>query len=308
MPVIPGTFYRMTKHKKPQHQFYVPGFNPANSCWLDGDWVAVTAEEYETGHKAHQRLFKRCRKEKNKGHWRDPETKLTMMTEAQRRAYEHYSGQSRFDVRYENGHVGPVHINMAGNKPAKGQAKWMRGQGMKIIRFVTTTGKTVDSLEGLEFPEDLIHEGTTPIDPWEKVVSQNVQNLVDTFYGCLEQAVDEGAAPFVIGASIQMAVQFLIMKEESIIRTKWNAQVGRDEKYDDLDRDIREYAGMRPKAEEVLGEHFAIQYDKQKKTHNECARHNLGDHGQLFSFVLPTFNTDGTHEPWGPRDVPWGAV
>jgi len=30
MPGIPETFYRKTKHKKPMHQLYYPGFNPAN--------------------------------------------------------------------------------------------------------------------------------------------------------------------------------------------------------------------------------------------------------------------------------------
>ena len=27
--------------------------------------------------------------------------------------------------------------------------------------------------------------------------------------------------------------------------------------------------------------------------------------GALFSWVLPKFHDDGTHEPWGPRDYPW---
>jgi len=63
---------------------------------------------------------------------------------------------------------------------------------------------------------------------------------------------------------------------------------------------------MRAKAEEALDENFAEWYKASKKSHNDCARANLGDSGVLFAFVLPEFHADGTHEPLGPRDVPWG--
>jgi hypothetical protein len=303
MAKIPGTFYRVTTHKKPRYQLYIPGFNPANSCWLDGSWVTVKKDDYDERHKAHQKLFKKALKGRGKQHYRDAATTLTMLTEAQRMAYEHYSGQARFDVRYENGVVGPVGVEMSGNRLKKGQAKWMRESGMKIIRFTTTTGKTVDALEGFDVPEDLIHEDQTPIDPWKEVVAQNIQNQVDMFYGCFEEAV---GVP--VDFCHQMAVGILIQKEESIIRQEWNAQVGRGDGYDDIPRDIKHYKGMRAKAEEVMGEAFAAQYEQSRGTHNQCARSNLGDSGVLFCFVLPKFNMDGTHEPWGSRDVPWGAV
>jgi hypothetical protein len=302
MAKIPGTFYRKTAHKKPRHQLYIPGFNPANSCWLDGSWVTVKKDDYDARHKAHQRLFKRCRKEQGRQHYRDAATTLAMLTEAQRVAYEHYSGSARFDVRHENGGVGPVSVEMSGNRMKKGQAEWMRANRMKIIRFVTTTGKTVDALEGFDVPEDLIHEDETPIDPWKEIVAQNIQREVDMFNGCFET---EGVP---MGFCYQMAMTILVNKEESIIQQEWNAEVGRDDKYDDIPKEIEHYKGMRAKAEEVMGEAFAAQYEQSRGTHNQCARSNLGDSGVLFCFVLPKFNNDGTHEPWGPRDVPWGAI
>lgn len=299
MAKIPGTFYRTTQHKKPRYQFYVPGFNPGNSCWLDGSWVTVKKEEYDERSKAHQRLFKKARKALSKQHHRDPATALGSLTEAQRVAYEHYSGQARFEVRYPSGSVTPIHLEMSGNKPQKGQAEWMREQGMKIIRFTTTSGKTVDNLEGYDIPADLVHADLTPIDPWAEVVAQNIQGEIDMFYSCLESPA---------GFAVQMAMTILIQKEESIIRQEWNASVGRNDGYDNIPREIEGYKGMRAKAEEVMGDAFPAAYESSRATHNSCARANLGESGVLSSFVLPKFNVDGTHEPWGPRDVPWGNV
>jgi len=48
-------------------------------------------------------------------------------------------------------------------------------------------------------------------------------------------------------------------------------------------------------------------YENTKRGLNQCSRSNLDSSGGLlFCFVLPTFYPDGSHDPWGPKDVPWG--
>lgn len=55
--------------------------------------------------------------------------------------------------------------------------------------------------------------------------------------------------------------------------------------------------------EHGLWEHYAA----VKESHNSCARSNLDNsNGFLACYVLPQFKVDGTHEPWGDKDVPWG--
>ena len=311
MPSIPSTFYRKTKHKKPQHQLYIPGFNPANSCWLNGSWVTVPEAEWNERHKAHHKLFKAAIKAAGHQHYRDAGTPLDKLTEAQRMAYEHFSGEARFDVVYKNGNVGLVGVKMVGNRMKKGQAEWLRERGAKIIPSTedSFTGKVTDVLKGLDVPADLVSDDTEPRDPWEAVVEQNKQAEQTLYSAFLDGAL--GALPGVPdesrGFMAQMAFHGLIEKEESIIHTKWNIERGVKDPYDDLDRDVREYVEMRVKLSEAFPEQFDERYQQQKDTHNECARANLGDTGVLFSFVLPKFNDDGTHEPWGDRDVPWGT-
>lgn len=40
----PKEMTRITKTRKPKHQFYQPGFNIHNGCWLTGAWVDVTQQ------------------------------------------------------------------------------------------------------------------------------------------------------------------------------------------------------------------------------------------------------------------------
>jgi len=62
-------------------------------------------------------------------------------------------------------------------------------------------------------------------------------------------------------------------------------------------------------ARKTLGADFDTLYAQARDTENECARTNLdSSNGTLYCYVIPKgFNDDGTHEPLGPRDFPWGA-
>jgi hypothetical protein len=310
MPGIPTTFYRKTKHKKPRHQLYVPGFNPANSCWLDGSWVTFPKEVWKERHKAHHRTFKAATKGHGRQHWRDPETPLDALTEAQRMAYEHYSGEQSLYAVYGNGNVGPIAVEMAGNEPRPDQVKWLREQGLQILRFTKNghTGEVTDTLKGLDFPPDLVHPSKKPRDPWATIVDQNKRQQKEMHDACVEGAINgvEGMPAEAQGFMAQMAFTGLIQKEASIIRSEWSQHRDINDPYADLDRDVREYVEMRASLEESFGDQFATWYDRARASHNKCARANLDNsNGLLFSYVLPEFNADGTHEPWGPRDVPW---
>ena len=52
---------------------------------------------------------------------------------------------------------------------------------------------------------------------------------------------------------------------------------------------------------------FQQYYQESLESHNSCERNNLDNSkGTFYCYVLPKFNEDGTHEPWGEKDVPWG--
>lgn len=105
------------------------------------------------------------------------------------------------------------------------------------------------------------------------------------------------------GFSVMMAAHSLIKIEERIIKAEWESIKGQKDRFTNLNEERVEYAEMR-QALESLGKFAA--YEEAKKSHNECARSNLDDsNGLLFCYVLPIFNPDGSHEPWGERDVPW---
>ena len=313
MAVFPkGVPYRKTKHKKPRHQLYIPGFNPANSCWLDGDWVNVSEEEWNARKADHKRMFGRLSKLSGKQHHRDPETPLDKMTDAQRRAYDHYSGHLHAHVLHGDETV-PAGLEMAGNGPGATTLKWMRDNDLNVIPRTVNghTGEVTDVLEGLDFPDDVVSEDTEPVDPWVAIVEGNRRKemaMFDAYIKAASSPPDEQPGGMKAMA-IRMAMTSLTMKEESIIRAEWNAQRGENEPYDDINREINEYVDMRQKLVDVFGEAFEPLYDSSRASHNSCARTNLDNSdGVLFSYVLPKFNEDGTHEPWGKRDVPWGNV
>jgi hypothetical protein len=85
----------VTKHKKPRYQLYQPGFNAGNSCWLEGEWLTVSREEFERRKITHTKMYGSFRGLKQ--HHRDEPTPLDKLTVAQKQAYEFYSGDHLFD-------------------------------------------------------------------------------------------------------------------------------------------------------------------------------------------------------------------
>lgn len=312
MAQIPVKPYRQTKHKKPRYQLYIPGFNPGNGCWLEGDWITVPKDEYESRLAKHKKLFGKVAKQAAKQHYRGKGVPLDKLTEAQQIAYEHFSGDLDFSGLDKNGQSVMFRVRMAGNKPKPDQLGWMRENGYRVYRQTKNSysGEVSDQIEGIELPDEFIIEGD-PVDPWEGIIEQNKQRDMGMFNAMLESAdpdkAGEGLFQSYAGFSARMAIQGIVKKEESIIRSKWDKQRGKKNPYDDIDRDVREYVDMRQRAKEVFGEKFEPLYEAIRASHNSCARSNLGDHGLLYCFILPKFNEDGTHEPWGERDVPWGV-
>lgn len=64
----------------------------------------------------------------------------------------------------------------------------------------------------------------------------------------------------------------------------------------------QQYRELISKVKALLGEQFQTIYDTIKRINNEDARETI-DSG-FYDYVLPAFNDDGSHEPWGEKDVP----
>jgi len=314
MAKVPKEFARVTKTKKPQHQLYQPGFNPANGCWLDGEWVTYAKEEWEAKKEAHVAAYQGVYQEAR--HYRDPAVPIDQLTPWQRQAYEHYAGQVTVYALDRHGNYGPIYVDMAGAAPNAKCLAWLRESGYRILprRRNGYTGEITSQVAGYDFPADLLAPDVEPVpDPWEHIVKQNkarsrsyhMIGLGFTGEGSVTLGVMGNLASF--GAT--MAVHGLVELEESIIRSEWNAVCGVVDPYADLEGDVAVYVKLRARAREVLKDQFDVLYQHRRQSHNECARKNLDkSEGRLFSFVLPVFNEDGTHEPWGERDVPWARV
>jgi len=329
MAHFPKTPCRKTTHNPPKYQLYQWGFNPVNSCWLEGDWVTVTKAEYNKRKATVEKEYARVRKACKTQHHRDKGTALKNMTRMQRVAYEFHSGNQMLEAQIVrkpdpeasgSGPVAsPVSVSMAGNAPKQRDITWMRNKGFKIVRWVKhgPQGKPTDQLRGLNFPEDLIIENTkeTAFDFVTTIVAQNRRRDQDFFEGnlkMLEKPASELPGGEAMGMNFQqftasMAIHALIEQEETIIRGEWNKSIGEDDSVIPFEPEKERalYVEMRNKVRVI--ENWEQWYDEQKKTHNECERANLDNsNGHLYCWVLPKFNDDGTHEPWGERDVPWG--
>jgi len=317
----PKTLARTTKHKKPRHQLYQPGFNESNGCWLEGSWVSVPRDEWDARKAEHLRMYDGVREVAGEQDHHGPPVPRDKMTRAQRQAWQHYSGSAHFDCVHDSGRVGPVGVEMQGNRVDARAARWMRAEGWKIIRFVTGgDGERRDQTAGMEIPDELLADrGSTPeeaVDTWQHVVDQNVGQMDDLFNTLLNAAVSDDPGPPAQatgmdyrGFATQMAFTSLVQQEESIIRMEWNERQGDKDRFRTLQQEIDRYVDMRRrlKAEAASPEVFDAWYREARESHNSCARANLDNtDGRIYSYVLPEFNDDGTHEPWGPRDVPWG--
>jgi len=310
---FPKDLFRVTSHQPPRFQLYQPGFNPSNSCWLNGKWLTVPKAEYEKRKAKHQRIYKGLRDAVATQHHRNKRTALKDMTEAQRQAYEFFSGEETLTVKQADGY-GLVSVEMGGTKVKPHCIEWIRAKGWKIPRLIVRDNgeKTYDQTRGRGIPDDLIEVTKKPVDTWKEIVKQNKENQRELSRGLLQSSLEEAQPPgMIMGCdfktfALSMSMHGLLEMEEEIVRCEFNATKGKKDRLSDLEDERAEYVKLR--GDLSKHPHFEEAYDHAKAEHNDCARANLdSSKGTLFDWVLPKFSPDGTHEPWGPKDVPWAA-
>lgn len=108
-----------------------------------------------------------------------------------------------------------------------------------------------------------------------------------------------------------VAARHLVEKEIEIVREEHYLELhpGAEDRPIDLDEERRTYVRWRRTLVDAMTqERFDPAYAAAKKDHNDCARANLDQSdGTMIDYVLPEFRPDGTHKPWGPKDVPWNV-
>jgi len=143
------------------------------------------------------------------------------------------------------------------------------------------------------------------IDPEEFIKAANGRDdaLFDEFLGGAGMGdAMAGFGAMMAGFGAMMVVQSLIEQEARIL----NLEMDKD--CPETPNEIRRYVEMRRKAKETLKDKFEEVYQTGRKGHNECARQGLdGSDGNAYYFVLPVFHDDGSHEPPGPKDIPWNV-
>lgn len=301
----PGKFFRVTNHTPPRYQLYYPGFNLTSGCWLFGSWVTLPKEGWEELKDQHQKMFQDVPRQAKKQKFRHRPLPLRELTAAQRKAWEHFSGSDEFDVREVDGSVGVIRVDMAGVSIKDNSQKWMRERGSKILEWIISSDrKKKHQTKGFDIPEDLVEKGDSdhPVDVWKNIVAQNLRRMEDTYEAYLLLA-EEGGEFDIPGLSpATLAIHLFHKQEETIIRAEWEESKGRPDPYLEMEQEIARYRRMRARLRRALGDNFDTVYEESRLSHNEEERDAL-DCGGL-SFVLPKFHDDGTHEPWGPGDVP----
>lgn len=305
MANFPTVCAKITKHKPSRYMFYQPGFNESNSCWLTGKWINVSKEEYDEKHELQNEMYSNLREMSKGQYYKDEGIAPKNMTPAQRQAFEFFSGTCIFECLI-NGHSSPIRVNIAGNKRIwERDIKWMRQRGFQIIRWIKSFDKVINQVEGMEIPEDLIIDKKKPVDTVKMTIDQNKEKNRLIFKELMEQA---HLMPQILdNFYISMAIQFLLDLEENIIRAEWEEKYKKINRHaDDLYKDdLENYISQRAELKEYLQDNFDSIYDRQKNEHNECERANLENHNHdIYCWVLPKFNDDGTHESWTEKDVP----
>lgn len=168
--MFPRILDRRTNHKKTRYQLYYPGFNRENSCWLKGKWVTISKEEWEKTKDAHAEMYKNLNEDSESQHYRNPGIEISEMTEAQKKAWEVFSGNKYLSYVTELQTIGTCSVACAGEKVTNSQIKWLRRLNLKIIAKVILGGEIVDQTASL--PDDVIHFNEEPIDPSKEEVVQ----------------------------------------------------------------------------------------------------------------------------------------
>jgi hypothetical protein len=301
---IPESFSRVTKNRPPRHQLYVPGFNPSNGCWLDGSWTPLPEREWRSRRAAHERLFSGVRKASAAQSHRGRRRPISSLSPAERTAYEHYSGEMTVDCRDQAGRPQIVGVRMAGKRVSEDGLRHMASNGLLAYERVRdASGRVRNQARALSLPAKLVLPVEEPFFFWKSVVAENRRRFrEDALFGleAFRKKEDHG------GMGLMMFTQHLLQLEENIVREEHSLSVGEPpDPLSTLEEDRAEYAELRRGLEAPV----LKAYRAARREHNGCARTNLDNtDGNLFSYVLPEFSPDGTHAPWGERDVPWNGV
>lgn len=301
----PRAAHRATKHAKPKYQLYMWGFNHLNSCWMTSGWQTVTKAEYGERAEAHAAQYAEVLSTLSTQRHNGPPTAVDQMTTAQKTGYDHCSGGATLECRRTGIglKVGMVSIALAGGKISDESLKPFRSQPHwraipKILHPYTLGVTDQATLYGL--PADILSDDTEPVHAYKLLVKQNKQNRFDS---ALYDVVALKHYPSRMAC--RMPAQYLVSLEMSIIRTEWEALVGRTDPFADLQWDIKAYVELRAAAAQIES-NFFLEHKIARDEHNRYARQTLNTmEGKTIAFVLPKFYPDGTHEPWGERDVPW---
>lgn len=304
---VPKKLSRKTNHAKPKCQLYQPGFNAGNGCWLCGRWVTVPDKGFAAAAKAHEALYAKVGEEMKKQHHRGKGVSPKKMTPAQRQAWEFFSGEGRVEVRWPNGAIGLCGVNLAADKPDAASVRWLRNKKAKVLLKVVNPDKTITD-QSEDWPADMLSDDKEPVNTWKNIVKQNRDSAREMSLALADAPFHNPPLGTINGRNfndfaVQLSMHELTELEETVVQLETGHL--RDD-LESMDEVKVRYVELRAELEKKLGDRFQAAYDSAKASHNECARINLDNSdGRLFCFVLPRFNPDGTHDPVGPRDIPW---
>ena len=242
--MFPTELARITKHKKPLHQLYQPGFNTFNCCWLEGGWVTVPQGEWEARKAAHLKLYKDMKKwARNQDHHHDGKA-VGNLTPAERQAYEFYSGEQVVDCLLD-GRAQPVKVDCMGSRVNPKGLEFLRRDGYKVIARVKNPDGTIKEQLDLGVPADLMVDTGEPFDFWSNIVKNNKQRSRDMFDESLKHLRDEVEEGSFDEFAVMMATQGLLQVEEEIIQAEHKLSLGEKDLYTDLEKEKIKYAEMR---------------------------------------------------------------
>lgn len=121
---------------------------------------------------------------------------------------------------------------------------------------------------------------------------------------CRQMYIQHSADPFMA----EMSVYSLVEIEERIIGLEFflaNNPSNEVSNQDRVNKYKAEHQALYNQLAAALGERFDELYQYVLSEENECSRANLDNSDGRHGYVIPKFYPDGSHEPWGPRDVPW---
>jgi len=122
---------------------------------------------------------------------------------------------------------------------------------------------------------------------------------------CRQMYIQHSDDPFMA----EMGVYTLVELESRIIGLEFFLSYNPANEVSNQDRVNKykaEHQALYDQLVAALGERFEGIYQRVLQGENECSRANLDNNdGRLYSYVIPKFYPDGSHEPWGPKDVPW---